>query len=216
MTNKPQHNLDDMVREGLRKEILTGKLANGAHLSEIKISKDYDVSRTPVREALCALMADGLVEMIPNRGAFVRTPSKEDLKDVSDMYGSLMAMATRMATDTMKEKDLSKLEVSLEKLKESNDSDSFNKVRGELDAMIRTSASNSAFTATFTMVERRTPESILKSTLAEETRREIEQGYAFIITAMRRKKSDVAEKKMREVMELALDWDSATREAAQA
>lgn len=83
-------NLDAKVRDGLRQQILSGKLGDGAHLSELKISKEFDVSRTPVREALCALAADGLVEMIPHRGAFVKEVKQATTANTYEAYSYLM------------------------------------------------------------------------------------------------------------------------------
>ena len=66
----------------LREEILQGLLKNGEKLTEQRICNKYNVSRTPVREAFRLLEQEGLIEMIPNRGAFVAKPSEEDLRQV--------------------------------------------------------------------------------------------------------------------------------------
>ena len=93
-------NLDAKVRDGLRQQILSGKLGDGAHLSELKISKEFDVSRTPVREALCALAADGLVEMIPHRGAFVKEVKQATPAHTTEAYSYLMGAYAGVACTT--------------------------------------------------------------------------------------------------------------------
>ena len=95
-----QHsNLDTMVRESLRDKILNGELDGGFHLSELKISKDYNVSRTPVREALCALAADGLVEMVPHRGAFVTHVPTSTKVDQLQSYSLFLGLAAKLAAE---------------------------------------------------------------------------------------------------------------------
>lgn len=96
---KTVSNLDEQVRESLRTRIVSGDLGSGAHLSELKLSKEFNVSRTPIREALCALAADGLVEMVPHRGAFVRTVEATETIDQHYIYNQMIAMATRVATE---------------------------------------------------------------------------------------------------------------------
>ena len=92
-------NLDTLVRESLRQKIMSGEMEGGYHLSELKISKDYSVSRTPVREALCALAADGLVEMVPHRGAFVTHSSTQSKTDQLRAYGLFTGLAAKLAAE---------------------------------------------------------------------------------------------------------------------
>jgi len=60
-----------MVQDQVRKEIIDGSLSPGERLTETNLADRFDVSRTPVREALVRLQADGFVELVRNRGAFV-------------------------------------------------------------------------------------------------------------------------------------------------
>ena len=92
-------NLDEKVRESLRGRIVSGDLSGGAHLSELKLSKEFNVSRTPIREALCALAADGLIEMVPHRGAFVKTFTADEQQDTQFVYSQLISLATRTAVE---------------------------------------------------------------------------------------------------------------------
>lgn len=195
----PKRNLDALVREDLRDKILSGVLANGTHLSEIKISKEYDVSRTPVREALCALAADGLVEMIPNRGCFVKTPSGQNLVDLMTMYSNLVAMGARMATSEITESSVSVFESELAGLRDASTIETFNEKRSALNSIILESVSNSAFSVVFKNIEQRIPYSALNA-ISIEAKTEIEQGYATLLVAIKREKPETAEKSMRELM----------------
>ena len=69
-TNDPK-SLHSTVYVEVLEDILTGKLKTGTKITEQKICNEYKVSRTPVREALCKLEVAGLIETVPNRGAFV-------------------------------------------------------------------------------------------------------------------------------------------------
>jgi DNA-binding GntR family transcriptional regulator len=78
----------------IRIEILAGQLKNGDKITEQAISERYGVSRTPVREALKNLEAEGLIMMIPNRGAFVTGLPVDDLRDLYTlrMVGEMQAI----------------------------------------------------------------------------------------------------------------------------
>ena len=69
----------------LQKDILSGSIPDGSKLTEQAICKRYNVSRTPVREAFRQLEADGLIENIPNRGAFVTGLTRRDISDLFDL-----------------------------------------------------------------------------------------------------------------------------------
>jgi DNA-binding GntR family transcriptional regulator len=69
----------------LREAIIMGDLAPGEHLNESKITRELSLSRSPVREALRILEAEGLVTLEPHRGARVRTLSEHDLREIFDV-----------------------------------------------------------------------------------------------------------------------------------
>lgn len=110
--------LDSRIREGIRTKIINGKLQGGAHLSELKISKDFKVSRTPVREALCALAADGLVEMIPHRGAFVLNVPAATRADQLHTFGQFVALAAGSAANQGSMEARMALEVDLQAIQQ--------------------------------------------------------------------------------------------------
>ena len=69
------------VTKMLRHNLDHGRWASGTPLRQEEIAAEFGVSRVPVREALFQLQAEGLVEMVPNKGMFVRTPSEADLRE---------------------------------------------------------------------------------------------------------------------------------------
>ena len=84
--------LRDVVFNTLRKAILTGELQPGERLMEIHLANQLGVSRTPIREAIHKLALEGLVIMIPRRGAEVAQITEKSLKDVLEVRRALDAL----------------------------------------------------------------------------------------------------------------------------
>ena len=74
--------LRDVVFNTLRRAILRGELVPGQRLMEIQLAEKMGVSRTPVREALRQLELEGLVQIIPNKGAVVVGVTEKDIEDI--------------------------------------------------------------------------------------------------------------------------------------
>lgn len=98
------------IREQIEQDILLGELALGSRLDEQQLADRFRVSRTPVREALQLLIASGLVVHHPNRGAFVHTPSLEDLLEMFEVMAELEAMCGRLATRRASQEDIQQLQ----------------------------------------------------------------------------------------------------------
>ena len=90
----------------IQKDILSGALESGSKLTEAAICKRYGVSRTPVREAFRQLEADGLIENVPNRGAFVTGLTKRDISDLFDLRSLFEIQAVEWAIKRMTEEDI--------------------------------------------------------------------------------------------------------------
>lgn len=93
----PGQPLSGNLFQELRREILQGTLHPGEKLSENRLSETYGLSRTPVREALRQLEAEGLVATVPNRGAFVVGLTAQDIQDLYDMRKAYEILAVRWA-----------------------------------------------------------------------------------------------------------------------
>ncbi|MGN6551365.1 MAG: GntR family transcriptional regulator [Pararhizobium sp.] len=118
----------DRIREDLEQAIVAAEFADGERLDEVTLSIRFAVSRTPVREALHALAASGLVEMIPRRGVFVRYPSFVKVVEMFDVMAEMEAMCGRLAARRITEAELAALEeaaVACEKALEEGDSDQY-------------------------------------------------------------------------------------------
>ena len=93
--------LRDVVFNTLRQAILRGELKPGERLMEIKLANKLGVSRTPIREAIRKLELEGLVLIIPRRGAEVAQITEKSLRDVLEVRRSLEALAVRLACERM-------------------------------------------------------------------------------------------------------------------
>lgn len=101
--------LRDVVFNTLRKAILTGTLKPGERLMEVHLANKLGVSRTPIREAIRKLELEGLVIMIPRRGAEVAQITEKSLKDVLEVRRALDALSVELACDRITEEELGTL-----------------------------------------------------------------------------------------------------------
>jgi len=94
----------------IEEAIVAGELEPGTVLRQEQLSEQFNVSRTPIREALRRLAALGLVSFVPNRGVRVRTISREELHEAFMVRAELEALATEVAATKMTAEDLAELE----------------------------------------------------------------------------------------------------------
>ena len=95
----PRMPLSQQIRDQLLNRIMQGKLQPGTRLIELKIASEFATSQAPVREALRELEALGVIEILPNKGARVRTISDEELGQLYDVRAQLESYATQMVTE---------------------------------------------------------------------------------------------------------------------
>src|SRR3954447_23384042 len=105
------------LRLQLADEIVCGALAPGAPLDETEIAKRFNVSRTPVREALRQLATSGLVEARAHRGAVVARPSLERLSGMFEAMAELEALCAGLAAERMMAAERARLEAIHEELR---------------------------------------------------------------------------------------------------
>lgn len=101
--------LRDVVFNTLRQAILRGELKPGERLMEIQLANKLGVSRTPIREAIRKLELEGLVLMIPRKGAEVAEITEKSLKDVLEIRRALEDLAVRLACEKITKEELKEL-----------------------------------------------------------------------------------------------------------
>ncbi len=104
------YSLGGKVFQQLKNSILAGEFENGAELREIALAKKLGVSRTPVREALRQLEQEGLVEIYPNRGAYVKGITYKDVEDIFRIRARLEGLCAEMAVSSITHEQLDKLD----------------------------------------------------------------------------------------------------------
>ncbi|SDC76483.1 DNA-binding transcriptional regulator, GntR family [Geodermatophilus telluris] len=102
----------------LREMIMGGQLAPGARLGEVELADRLGVSRTPVREALSRLAAEGLVQVVPNRGARVATWTVAELEGVFDLRAVLEPRLTALAVPNARPADVDELDALARRMQE--------------------------------------------------------------------------------------------------
>lgn len=100
----------------IRRAILDGTLRPGQRLTEEGLAHDLEISRTPVREALRVLQAEGLIESAPYQGSTVRAYTIHDLDDIYQLRALLEGHAARRAAQRITDDDVTKLEQSCQRL----------------------------------------------------------------------------------------------------
>ncbi|MFC6774400.1 GntR family transcriptional regulator [Methylobacterium gregans] len=94
----------------VRDYIVEGELTAGARIPERLLCERFGVSRTPLREALKVLASEGLIELLPNRGARVRLIGESELTELFDVMGGLEALAGRLACERIGEEEFAAIE----------------------------------------------------------------------------------------------------------
>lgn len=107
--------LRDVVFNTLRQAILTGELKPGERLLEIHLADRLGVSRTPIREAIRKLELEGLVTMIPRRGAEVAQITEKSMSDVLEVRRAMDALCAELACERITEEALERLREACER-----------------------------------------------------------------------------------------------------
>ena len=108
--DKPVAPLHSEVLARLREHITDGHLADGARVPERQLCEMFGISRTPLREALKVLAAEGIVELLPNRGARVRALGETELKELFELMGGYEALAGRLACEYITDSEIAEIE----------------------------------------------------------------------------------------------------------
>ena len=105
----PRASLHEQVAQRLRQMLVENQIAPGAKLNERELSEVLQVSRTPLREAIKMLAAEGLVELLPNRGAIAVELSEDDVLNTFEMMAGLEAMSGELAAQRITDAELAEV-----------------------------------------------------------------------------------------------------------
>ena len=143
--NRPALSLYVTVYDRIKQDIVLARLHPGEPLFEEDLAARLQVSRTPIREALRQLNHDGLVRIIPNKGAFVRVLTPRDIREIYEIRGALESFATAEAATRMSDQQLQFLSRRAKDLKRRQSRLGYRDIRDAWEAirqMVITAADN--------------------------------------------------------------------------
>src|ERR1700754_1810508 len=108
--NREESSLHGEILARLRDYIVEGNIPDGGRVPERQLCAMYGISRTPLREALKVLASEGLVDLLPNRGARVRQLSARELGELFDIMGGLESLAGRLACENITDEEIAEIE----------------------------------------------------------------------------------------------------------
>lgn len=186
----------DRAADELRIRILGGEYVPGERLGEAELASALGVSRTPIREALRMLAADGLVEITPNKGARVVEHPRADLDAIFAIRAHVEGLAARAAAAVASDDDLDRLDAiatDLEKHSDAGRLDEVYSLNADFHGLLNGMAGSSVLTST---VSQLIHASVLFRTLHafdEDARRRSCAHHHEIVAALRARDADWAE-----------------------
>lgn len=150
--------LHDQVVSRLRTMLVEGRIAPGAKLNERELSEQLRVSRTPLREAIKLLAAEGLVDLLPNRGAVAVKLTEADVLNTFELLGMLEGMSGELAAQRITEPELAELRaLHYEMLAcfSRRDLSGYYRLNARIHAGINEAAKNPLLTSTYRSVNAR-------------------------------------------------------------
>lgn len=134
---EPSEKLSEAVLRHIARDIAEGRLQPNQHLAELKLCDELGVSRSPVREAIHRLAAEGLVVLVPRKGAFVADLSPKGVSDVFAVRGQLEALTAQIAAQKATAADVAELEAINRRCVEAVDAEDFSAFFEHNDAFHR-------------------------------------------------------------------------------
>jgi DNA-binding GntR family transcriptional regulator len=150
--------LHQRVASRLRELLIEGGIAAGSKLNERVLCARLGVSRTPLREAIRRLAAEGLVTLEPGRGAFAASPSAEEIAQAFDVIGALEGLAGEQAAHHITEAELAELralQFELQASYERRDLSGYYRLNARIHELIHHAARNPVLEATWRQLNAR-------------------------------------------------------------
>jgi DNA-binding GntR family transcriptional regulator len=133
---------DKNVYQELKRQIILLEQKPGAVIREKEIMEVFEVSRTPVREALMRLEMDGLVRIIPNVGTFVEEVSFQQLKDVFEIRSHLVLLAGSLAAARISSEEIAEIHQRIDAMRLTQETKDLMRLDGEIHKIINNATRN--------------------------------------------------------------------------
>lgn len=154
----PRAALHEQVANRLRQMLVENRIVPGAKLNERELSEVLKVSRTPLREAIKMLAAEGLVELLPNRGAIAVELSETDVLNTFEVMAGLEAQSGELAAQRITEAELDEIKAMHYEMLAAwtrRDLPSYYRLNAAIHRAINAAAKNPVLTATYNQVNAR-------------------------------------------------------------
>ena len=154
----PRQVLHQEVATRLRQRIVEGQIAPGAKLNERELSESLQVSRTPLREAIKMLAAEGLVELLPNRGAVAASLGEQDVADTFEVIAGLEGQSGELAAKRITTAELAEVQALHYEMLAAftrRDLSTYYRLNAQIHACINAAARNPVLTQTWRNVNAR-------------------------------------------------------------
>jgi DNA-binding GntR family transcriptional regulator len=150
--------LHGQVTQRLRQLLVEGRIAPGAKLNERELCEQMKVSRTPMREAIKTLAAEGLVELLPNRGAIAVQLGEDDILNTFEVMAGLEGMSGELAAQRVTPEELTEIEAMHYEMKAAytrRDLSAYYRLNAAIHRAFNAAARNPVLTATYNQVNAR-------------------------------------------------------------
>jgi DNA-binding GntR family transcriptional regulator len=154
----PRAALHEQVTQRLRQMLVEGRIAPGAKLNERELCEALHVSRTPLREVIKTLAAEGLVELLPHRGAIAVSLSEADVLNTFEVMAGLEALSGELAAQRITDEELAEIKaLHFEMLAAytRGDLSGYYGLNAQIHCAINAAAKNPVLTATYNQVNAR-------------------------------------------------------------
>ena len=154
----PRAALHEQVAYRLRELLVEGAIAPGAKLNERELALQLNVSRTPLREAIKMLAAEGLVELLPNRGAVAVSLSEQDVRNTFEVMAGLEGMSGELAAQRITDEQLTEIQALHFEMMAAHarrDLSTYYRINAQIHRAINTAANNDVLTTTYSQVNAR-------------------------------------------------------------
>jgi DNA-binding GntR family transcriptional regulator len=192
-----RRSLHDEVVERLRDMIIEGELSPGARVPERELCERFGISRTPLREALKVLATEGLIDLLPNRGARIALLSEEDIDKLFEVLSGLEGLAGELACRRIGRRELMAVRRAHEAMLrayERGDLSAYFKLNQEIHGLIVAAAGNATLKEVYDSLAGRIRQARFAANLSAERWRQAVAEHEAILEALEARDGERLEK----------------------
>jgi DNA-binding GntR family transcriptional regulator len=185
----PRANLHEHAATRLRQMLVEGRIPPGAKLNERELCEALDVSRTPLREAIKMLASEGLVELLPNRGAIAVQLDEDDVRHAFEVMGGLEALSGELAAQRITDAELAEIRAMHFEMLAAytrRDLSNYYRLNAQIHRAISAAAKNPVLAATYDRVNARLQALRFRSNQDEEKWKAAMKEHEQMIDALGR------------------------------